>query len=182
MISFYKFRGEYLFLGFPRIVSRGVAFPFDEVLQLASPSIKPVPHDSLYFELRFSVDHFGRWTIVVWSMLGRLAIRCEKRGMEDVVNGPGRWELELISNGGYSFSDSEGSMTFGGQFARLIREGQVFCFEPDRVSYLELVMGGVLGQFIQGGSCLFSAVEGLGGSVFDAFVPRGGGEDWIQCG
>ena len=115
-------------------------------------------------------------------MFGRLAIRCEKQGMEDIVNGPGRWELELISNGGYSFSDGEGSMTFGGQFARLIREGQILRLEPDRVPYLELVMGGVLGQFIQGGSCLLSAVEGLGGSIFDTLIPRGGGEDRIQRG
>jgi hypothetical protein len=39
-------------------------------------------------------------------------------------------------------------MTFGGQFARLIRQGQVFCFQPDAVSYLELVLRGVFRYLI----------------------------------
>jgi hypothetical protein len=65
MINPLQFRGEHLFLGFPRIVSRGIPFPLDEVLKFAPFPKEPVPHDGLDFEFFFSVDHFGRWAAEV---------------------------------------------------------------------------------------------------------------------
>jgi hypothetical protein len=69
-------------------------------------------------------------------------------------------------------------MTFGGQFARLIRQGQVFRFQPDAVLYFELVLRGVFRYFIQGGLGLFSALPRLFRPFFDPFVVGGRRGRW----
>jgi len=54
MISFYQFIGVYIFCRFPRVVCRWIAFPFDQILELASTPIAPVVLDRFDFIL-FSV-------------------------------------------------------------------------------------------------------------------------------
>ena len=82
-----------------------------------------MPHHGLHFKLLLSVHHFGRRAVIVRFVFDRFVIGGQQGGMEYVVDGPGRWELELISNRQHPLRDKERSMTFGGQLARLIREG-----------------------------------------------------------
>jgi hypothetical protein len=70
-------------------------------------------------------------------------------------------------------------MTFGGQLARLIRQGQVFRFQPDAVFYSELVLRGVFRHLIQGCLGLFSALPRLFRPFFDPFVVSGRRGRWI---
>jgi hypothetical protein len=48
--------------------------------------------------------------------------------MKHVVDTPGRWQGQLICHRGNFFDDPEGSITFCGEFRRLIREFQIFPF------------------------------------------------------
>jgi hypothetical protein len=98
MIGFFQFRGEHLFLGLPRIVSRGIPLPLDKVLELAPFSKELMSHDNLHFELLFSVNHFGWWAVIIGAMFFCFVIGGEKGGMEDVMDGPGWGQLELISD------------------------------------------------------------------------------------
>jgi len=82
-----------------------------------------VPHDGLDLIFFCPSNQLWRRAAVVGAVLHSFVIRSQQGGMEDVMNGPGWGEVELISHRRYSFGDVEGSMTFGGQFARLIREG-----------------------------------------------------------
>ena len=59
---------------------------------------EPMPHHGLYFKLFFSIHHFGWRVIIVRSMLDCFVIGGQQGGMKYVMNGPGRWELKLISN------------------------------------------------------------------------------------
>jgi hypothetical protein len=88
MIGLFQFQGEHLFLRLPRIVSRGISLPLDEVLEFAPFSKEAMSHDSLHFELLFSVDHFGRWAAIIGAVLFCFVIGGEKGGMEDVMDGP----------------------------------------------------------------------------------------------
>jgi hypothetical protein len=90
MINPFQFWGEHLFLGLPRIVSRGISFPLDEVLKFAPFSKEPMSHDGLDFKFFFSVDHFGRRAVEVGPVFFCFAIGGEERGMKDVMDGPGR--------------------------------------------------------------------------------------------
>jgi hypothetical protein len=98
VIGFFQFRGEHLFLGLPHIVSRGIALPLDKVLEFAPPPKESMSHDGFHFKLLFSVDHFGWWSVIVRPVFFCFTIGGEKRGMEDVMDGPGRGELELIGD------------------------------------------------------------------------------------
>jgi hypothetical protein len=73
-------------------------------------------------------------------------------------------------------------MTFGGQLARLIRQGQVFRFQPDAVFYPELVLRGVFRHPIQGCLGLFSALLRLFRPFFDSLVVGGRRGRWVQNG
>ena len=70
----------------------------------------------------FAVHDVRCWSGEVDSVLGRLMIRGQQTSVEDVMNGPGRGELQAVSDWRNDLCDREGSMTFGGQFERLIRE------------------------------------------------------------
>ena len=67
-------------------------------------------------------------------------------------------------------------MTFGGEFGRLIREREVFCFEPDLVSDLIGVRWCGSCCFVQGFFCLFPLLRCLFGSIIDELD----GSWWIR--
>jgi hypothetical protein len=54
--------------------------------------------DGLDLEFFFTVDYFWWGLRKVDPMLFCFAIRSQQTCMEDVVDSPGRWELELISD------------------------------------------------------------------------------------
>ena len=58
--------------------------------------------------------------------------------MEDVVDSPCWWELELIRHLRHFFDDFEGSMTLGVRLGPLMFHFEVGGFQPDLVSDLEL--------------------------------------------
>ena len=65
------------------------------------------------------------------------------------MDGPGCRQLELISDWRDPFCDGEGAMTSGGQFMRLIGEGQILGFEPDLISHAILIGGYFPGEAVQ---------------------------------
>jgi hypothetical protein len=48
--------------------------------------------------------------------------------MEDVIDPPRMWELELICHRRYLFDDLEGSISFWGQFGLLMAELEIRSF------------------------------------------------------
>jgi hypothetical protein len=54
--------------------------------------------DGLDFEFFFSVHDVWWWSREVDAILGCLAIRSQQTRMKDVMNGPGRGELQSISD------------------------------------------------------------------------------------
>ena len=80
---------EYILLTFPRIVSCGIPFPLDKVLEITSSPEVVMIDDGLDLEFLFSInDIWGRFRKVV-SVLGGFFERCQKAGVKDVMNGPG---------------------------------------------------------------------------------------------
>jgi hypothetical protein len=63
---------------FPGVVTFGVSFPFDQVLQCSGSSLTSVAGDALDFELLFAINQIGGWSRKVWSMGGRLLIGGEE--------------------------------------------------------------------------------------------------------
>ena len=95
-----------------------------------------VINDGLDFVFFGVFDKVRRWPRVIDPVFDCFAIRSQEGCVKDIMNGPGCGELQLIRNGRYSFDNGERSMMFGGEFGRLIREGEMLRFEPDLVSYL----------------------------------------------
>jgi len=54
-------------------------------------------HDGLDFIFFSSSNQLQWWAAIVDAMLNSFMIRSQQRGMEDIINGPGWGEVELIS-------------------------------------------------------------------------------------
>jgi hypothetical protein len=78
MISLEDVRGMDLRRRFPGVVTFGVSFPFDEVLEGSRSSMTSVANDALDFKLLFSINQIRRWTREVWSVGGRFLIGGKK--------------------------------------------------------------------------------------------------------
>ena len=70
----------------------------DEVLEGVCASMEVVINDTLHFVFRFSSDKVRWWSRVVGAMSLVFMIGGQERGMEDVMDGPGYGELELIGD------------------------------------------------------------------------------------
>ena len=81
---------------FPRVVCIGVTFPLDKILKLSFTSEVTVINDGLDFVLFGVFDKVRRWPRVIGSMLRGFAIRGQEGRMEDIMDGPGCGELQLI--------------------------------------------------------------------------------------
>jgi hypothetical protein len=79
----------YLVGWFPRVVRVWVSLPLEEILQGFSSPVEVVINDSLDLVLVFTFDQFGGWFDVIGSVLWGFMIRCEKAGVEHVVDFPG---------------------------------------------------------------------------------------------
>ena len=88
--------GKHLLHRLPRIVSCGIPFPFDEVLQIASPTKILMPQNVFHFEFFFSIHQFRGWSKVIGSFLLGHLIGSQQRGVEDIMDGPGWRELEFV--------------------------------------------------------------------------------------
>ena len=89
MVFLNQLRSEHVSLVFPGVVSGGIPFPFDKVLEV-SPSPKvTVINNGLDFVLLFPInDVWGRTREIVPILTGLLERRQES-GVESVMDGPG---------------------------------------------------------------------------------------------
>ena len=78
---------------FPCVVCIGVAFPFNEVLELSFTSEVSVINDGLDLVFFGVFDKVRRWPRVVGPMFHGFAIRGQEGRVEHVMNGPGRGKL-----------------------------------------------------------------------------------------
>ena len=81
---------------FPCVVCIGIALPLDKVLELFLTSEATVINDGLDFIFFGVFDKVRGRPRVVGSMFHGLAIRGQKGCVEDVMDGPGGGELQLI--------------------------------------------------------------------------------------
>jgi hypothetical protein len=88
-----QFGSKYLFYWFPRIVRFWVSFPFYEVLESPRPPVMPVIHNGFHFEFFLASYQVRQWPRVIGSVLIGLAIRSQQACVEDVMDGPGWWQL-----------------------------------------------------------------------------------------
>ena len=56
MIKFDEFWGMHLVSWFPCVVTFGVSFPFDEILELSGPAMTSVVDNAFHFILLFAID------------------------------------------------------------------------------------------------------------------------------
>ena len=81
---------------FPCVVCIGISFPFDEILELSFTSEVTVINDSLDFVLLGIFDKVRRWPRVVGPVFYSFTIGGQQGCVEDVMDGPGCGELQLI--------------------------------------------------------------------------------------
>jgi hypothetical protein len=67
--------GEDIAVVFPGIVSRGISFPLDKVLEATITSVMTVIDDGLDFILSLAINHIRRGSWEVRPVLFRLLIR-----------------------------------------------------------------------------------------------------------
>ena len=68
MISLYEIWGVYLVSWFPSVIAFRIALPFEEILELFSPSMTSVAPYLLHFVFRLSRDKVRWWPRIVGSM------------------------------------------------------------------------------------------------------------------
>ena len=90
MVFLNQLRSEHVSLVFPGVVSGGIALPLDKVLEVSPFPKVAMIDDGLDLVFLFSInDVWGRtWEII--SILTSFPERCQKSGMKDVMDGPGR--------------------------------------------------------------------------------------------
>ena len=81
---------------FPGVVRIGISFPLDKILELSFTSKVTVINDGLDFVFFGVFDKVRGWPRVVGPVFGGFAIRGQEGCMEDVMDGPGYRELQLI--------------------------------------------------------------------------------------
>jgi hypothetical protein len=74
----------------------------------------PVIHNGFYLEFFLASYQVRQWPRVIGSVLIGLAIRSQQTCVEDVMDGPGWWQLQPIGYWGYLMSNEKGAMTSRG--------------------------------------------------------------------
>ena len=81
---------------FPCVVRVGVSLPLDKILELSFTSEMTVINDGLDLVFFGVFDKVRGWPRVVGPVFCGFPIRGQEGCVEDVMNGPGRGELQLI--------------------------------------------------------------------------------------
>ena len=68
MIKFDEFRSMHLISWFPCVVTFGVSFPFDEILELSGLAMTSVVYYALHFVLLFAIDQVRWWSGEIGSV------------------------------------------------------------------------------------------------------------------
>jgi len=127
MVFLYQIIRVYVLGGFPRIIRRWIALPFDQILQLTPTPITSVIDDGLDLILLFILDQIRWWTREVGPVGSGLSIGQEKRGVKYVMDAPGQREGKSIGHWRYYLANAERSLTSGGQLRGVVRQFQVRC-------------------------------------------------------
>jgi len=72
----------------PRVIRRGIALPFDEILELTPTPIITVIDDGLDFVFFLAFDQIRWWPREVGAVRSRFFIRQQERSVEHVVDVP----------------------------------------------------------------------------------------------
>ena len=83
---------------FPCIVCHGVAFPFDQVLKSLFLTEVSVIYDFFDFKLLEVVHEVWGRSHEVVPVLWSFTIRSQQGGVEYVMDGPGRRELQFVGH------------------------------------------------------------------------------------
>ena len=97
-MPFNQIWGKHLIKRFPGVIRLRIALPLDQVLELAPSAMEAMVSNGLDFVLLFSIYYVRGRFRKIDPMLLRFAIRCQQAGVKDIMDGPGRRELKLISN------------------------------------------------------------------------------------
>ena len=95
-MSFDQLQGEHLIGEFPGVVRFRIPLPLDQVLEFAPSAVEAMVSNGLDFILLFSIYYLRGRFRKVDPMFLCLTIRRQQASMEDVMDGPGRRELEQI--------------------------------------------------------------------------------------
>jgi hypothetical protein len=74
VICFDQFGGVDLICRFPGVVAFGVPLPFEEILELSSPSVTSMTADLLHFIFLLALDEIRWWLGKIGAVSGRFAI------------------------------------------------------------------------------------------------------------
>ena len=88
----------YLVSCFPCVVRIWIPFPLDKILKLSFTSKVAVINDGFDFVFFGIFDKVRRWSCVINPVFYGFTIRGQEGCVEDVMNGPGCRELQLICN------------------------------------------------------------------------------------
>ena len=88
MIKFDKFRSMHLVSWFPCVVTFGVSFPLDEILESSSPTMTSVVDDAFYFIFLFSINQVRWWSGEVRSVCCGFLVWRKEGGVEHIVYAP----------------------------------------------------------------------------------------------
>ena len=88
MIKFDELWGMHLVSWFPSVVTFGVPFPFDEILELSSLTMMLVVDNTLHFILLFTINQVRWWSGEIWSVCCCFLIWRKERGVEHIVYAP----------------------------------------------------------------------------------------------
>ena len=88
MIKFAELGSVYLISWFPCVVTFGVPFPLDEVLELSSPSMTSVVNNTLHLILLFPIDQVRWWSGEIGPVCCGLLVWRKEGGVEYIVYAP----------------------------------------------------------------------------------------------
>ena len=82
----------------------------DEVLELTLSPIVPVIDNFFYLIFFFIINHLSWWPWELGPVFRCFLVRGQKQTVEDIVDGPGPRQLELVSNWQDFSCDLKGAM------------------------------------------------------------------------
>ena len=88
MVFLYQIIRVYVLGGFPRIIRRWIALPFDQILQPALTPVMSVIDNGLDLVFLFTLNQVRWWTHEVGSVGSGLLIGQEEGGVEYVMDAP----------------------------------------------------------------------------------------------
>ena len=176
MVGPNELQSVHVALGNPFIIAFWESFPLDQILQLSLSPILPVPEDM--FDLLFLFAIHDVWwgpgevsTMCQCFMIGR-----EERRMEDIMNLPGDWQLQLEHDGGDGLDDFEWAIALWVELRHVTQQFEMCGLEPHMIANLVLCCDqlGVLRHLGEGFTSFFSVINHFSYSALGCLVSHCG--------